>query len=858
MVEVNFTKVKFLSEEIIKKPIELPIDSVLPTLLSELKKEVNLVLKAPTGAGKTTRVPPAILKEQITDGLILIIEPRRLAARATARRMAKENGQNLGDQYGYQVRFDRRSGPKTRVLAITPGMLIRKLQGDPFLEDVGVILFDEFHERGLDNDLGFAMACLLQETVRPELKLVVMSATLDVEKISAHLSNCPIVESEGRLFPVDIRYQARKTRDRLEDAVEIAVDELLQETDGDILVFLPGKADIRRCEDRLGGRSVNIYPLHGELSPEQQDNALKAGSRRKVVLSTNVAESSVTVEGITGVVDSGFAKVLQFDNGLELNRLELQGISQASADQRAGRAGRLAPGICIRLWSQSEQRSRPKQQEPELLRVELSQTLLILLGLGEQSFEDFPWLDKPRAASLEKALSVLQRLDAVNKKRELTELGRQLLKLPLEPRLGRLLIEGARLGQRERVALGAAILSERSPFQRDRDRPIKSHSRSDWLDQIEGLEDYQESKTRHSDLGTIHKGAARTLFKLQSQYLKNLGRLSKTLMSKAPEMDADEAALRSLLAAFPDRLARRREAKSEKARMVGGRGIRLSKQSRVWDEELFLCLDIDGGRQEAWARMASGVDRSWLNPDMVKKSIDIEFDEESERLSARERLYYEDLVLEESPAPLPKGDALTDAFVELAERRLERVIPEAESDAGRLIARARCLKEWSSDFEGPGLGDRELKELLPWLCKGCRSFAQVRKADWKGMIRGLFTPSQWQQFQSLVPESVTIPTGERKRLRYELGKRPVLAARIQELFGMKETPTVLRGGIAVNLHLLAPNNRPQQITDDLVSFWNNTYPQVRKDLRGRYPRHSWPEDPWTAEAESRPKRRRKR
>ncbi|MDF1663374.1 MAG: ATP-dependent helicase HrpB, partial [Planctomycetota bacterium] len=659
----------------IKEPVDLPINSVLPTLLSELKKGPNLVLKAPTGAGKTTRVPPAILKAGLTDGLVLVIEPRRLAARATARRMAQEAGESLGEQFGYQVRFDRRCGSKTRVIAMTPGMLIRKLQGDPFLEDVGVIIFDEFHERGLDNDLGFAMACLLQETVRPELKLVVMSATLDVEKISAHLSNCPMVESEGRLFPVDIKYQSRKPRDRLEDAVEIAVDRLLEETNGDVLVFLPGKGDIRKCEDRLSGGNFDVYPLHGELSPEQQDNALKAGNRRKVVLSTNVAESSVTVEGVTGVVDSGFAKVLNFDNGLELNRLDLQGISQASADQRAGRAGRLSPGVCIRLWSQSEQRSRPKQQEPELLRVELSQTLLILLGLGEQSFEEFPWLDKPREASLEKALQVLQRLGAVNEKRELTDLGRQLLKLPLEPRLGRLLIEGVRLGQSERVALGAAILSERSPFQRDRDRPIKSHSRSDWLDQIEGLEDFLESRTRHSDLGTIHKGAARTLFKLQGQYLKNLRRLSKSISVEESGLDEDEAVLRSLLAAFPDRVARRREAKSEKARMVGGRGIRLSKQSRVWDAELFLCLDIDGGRQEAWARMASGVERSWLDADKIRKSIDIEFDEENERLSARERLYYEDLLLEESPAPLPKGDALTEACVVQAGRRFERVMP---------------------------------------------------------------------------------------------------------------------------------------------------------------------------------------
>lgn len=837
--------------------MNLPIHAVLPELLSKLKESPNLVLKAPTGAGKSTQVPPAILDAGLTEGLILVIEPRRLAARATARRMAQEAGQSLGEQFGYQVRFDRRCTKKTRVITMTPGMLIRKLQEDPFLEDVGVIVFDEFHERGLDNDLSFAMASLLQETVRPELKLVIMSATLDVAKISAHLNNCPTVESEGRLFPVDIQYQSRGSRDRLEDAVEVAVDKLLDQSDGDILVFLPGKSDIRKCEERLQGRGFDVYSLHGELSPEQQDRALKAGERRKVVLSTNVAESSVTVEGVTGVVDSGLAKVLTFDNGLEMNRLVLEGISRASADQRSGRAGRLAPGVCIRLWSQNEQRSRPAQQEPELLRVELSQTLLILLGLGELSFEDFPWLDKPREASLTKALDFLQRLGAVAENRELTKLGQQLLKLPLEPRLGRLLIEGQRFGQKERVALGAAILAERSPFRRDRDQPITSHSFSDWLDQIEALEDYQQSQRRHSDLGTIHKGSARTLFKLQKQYLKYLGRLQNK-ETENHDYDPDEAALRALLAAFPDRLARRREAGSDRAVLVGGKGIRVSNQSRVREAELFVCLDVDGGQREGWARLVSGVKRDWLDQSQMKKSIEIEFDEATEKLSARQRLCYEDLVLEESPAPLPKGEALAEAFVKEARRRFDRVVPEESSEAGRLILRARCLKEWRPEFDGPGLTDDQLKELLPWLCKGCRSFEQIRAGDWFGMIRGLFLPAQWKEFQSLVPDSMVLPSGTNKKLRYELGKRPVLAARIQELFGMKETPTVLRGQVVVNLHLLAPNNRPQQITDDLVSFWNNTYPQVRKDLRGRYPKHSWPEDPWTAEAESRPKRRKKR
>jgi ATP-dependent helicase HrpB len=838
-----------------QKRIKLPIDEVLPELLSALEDSPNVVLQAPTGAGKTTRVPPALMK--LASGRILVLEPRRLAARATARRMAAEAGQRVGETFGYQVRFERCFGAKSKVITMTPGVLVGKLQQDAFLEGVAAIIFDEFHERSLDSDLSFGMARLLQQTVRPELKMVVMSATLDVMKIAKHLDHCPVVQSKGRLYPVAIDFQQRKPNSRLELAVANAVDTLLAKTRGDLLVFLPGKRDIQKCAEILHSLTdVKVLPLHGELSSDKQDQALKRLPQRKVVLATNVAESSVTVEGITGVVDSGLAKVLTFDNGLGLNRLKLTAISRASAEQRSGRAGRVEAGHCIRLWGQDEERSRPDRQAPELLRVELSRVVLTLLALGERRLDDFPWLDKPREASLDAALTLLQKLEAIDQDRQMTALGAAMVKLPVTPRLGRLLIAGHQYGQSERIALTAALLSGRDPFKNSGELGQGSSSPSDILDKVEALEAFQQSGQRHSDCGTLYPAAVRFLFKAQKQLVRALSSLPKSLLVKE-ELAADEVLLRSLLKAFPDRLARRRDKKSLKGVMIGGRGVKLARSSRVLESDLFLCVDIDAGRSEAFVRQASGVQREWLDEDKIKAQVELDFDDEDEKLLARRRLYFDDLLLEESPANLPAGEALTEALAKIAGERFDMVRPKADSRAGQLIIRARCLSQWMPEFEWPDLTEAGLKDLLPWLCPGCRSFDALRKAPWYGMIRGLFVPKSWLILERQAPGSLKVPSGRALALSYEQGQLPVLAVRIQELFGLHETPTVAAGRVRIQLILLAPNNRPQQITDDLVSFWNNTYPQVRKDLRGRYPKHSWPEDPWAAKAEIRPRRRKR-
>lgn len=843
--------------------LPLPIDTVLPELLAALRGNASVVLRAPTGAGKTTRVPPALLDAGLAGtGQIVLLEPRRLAARAAARWIAHERGGNLGDEIGYHVRFDRKAGPRTRIVAVTPGILLRQLHDDPYLESVSAVLFDEFHERGLENDLALGIVRLLQQTVRPDLKMVIMSATLATEAVSTYLGGCPTVISEGRLHPVDILWQPKAAEHSWPAAAAAAVEKLLDQTPGDLLVFLPGLGEIRQTarllEPLAEARNLAVLPLHGELPPEQQDAALRAQERRRVILATNVAETSVTVEGITGVVDTGLARQMVFDMRVGLDRLQLTPISKASADQRTGRAGRTQPGVCVRLWSEAGHRARPEQTEPEIRRVDLAGALLHLLSLGEQDAEDFPWFEPPRPGSLEQARTLLRRLGALHAT-GVTELGQQLARLPVHPRLARLLVEGERQGVRERAALAAALLAERDPFTRTLDRPRPDQRRaasdSDIVDRIEALEEFERSGRTSFTIGELHRQAARFVLRARDQLFRarssERGTRNEKTESSAPRSELE----RSLLAAYPDRLARRREPGSLRGVMVGGRGVKLAAESGVREAELFLCIDVDAGQSEALVRQASAVRREWL-ADSVVSAIHVEFDGDSERVIARKRLMFEDLVLEESHAALPEDAEVARVLSEAARAYLERVLPPGDSAAGSMLVRLRCLRDWMPELELPAFGDDELRELLTWLCPGRRSFADLRGGPWLDLLLGRLSHAQRQAVEREAPERIEVPSGSRLTLTYEIGRPPVLAVRIQELFGLPETPRVAAGRVPVLLHLLAPNYRPQQVTDDLASFWKNTYPQVRKDLRARYPKHSWPEDPLTAPAMRGPKRNR--
>jgi ATP-dependent helicase HrpB len=832
----------------------LPIDDALPALLAALRSHGAAVLRAPTGAGKTTRVPPALIDSG--SGLILMLEPRRVAARAAARRMAIESDTPLGDVFGYQVRFDRKASARTRVLVVTPGVLLRRLHDNPFLDGVSAVVFDEFHERGLEADLALGMVRLVRENVRPELKVVVMSATVDPAAISAYLGGCPVVDSAGRTFPVEIAYRPRRNDTPVPVAVADAVRDVVRDRVGDVLAFLPGLREIRQTADELDAfareHSLALLPLHGDLPPEQQDRALQKLSGRKVVLATNVAETSVTVDGVTCVIDSGLARQMAFEPSVGMDRLRLVPISRASADQRAGRAGRTAPGVCIRLWDEPSHRGRPEQTVPEIRRVDLCGAVLQLAALGEPDVRKFPWLDAPSEESVRQSLRLLEQLELL-RDGALTKHGEQAAPLPVHPRLGRLLLEGVRLGCSARAALAAALLSERDPFLRDFDSgpPVRTAppTVSDVLDRVEALEAFERNGRLDGPLGRLHRGGANAVLEVRDQ----LARLTDARKPAARE--SDDALLRCVFAAYPDRLARRRESRGTKAVTVGGRGVRLAPTSGVNEPELFVCVDVDAGGADSFVRLASGVERDWLPADRVTTRIEITFDDKAERLAAKKVTRFDDLILEERDAHIADEGEAAAVLARAAAERLEKVLPPPDSAAGLFRTRVRCLRAWIPELELPAFEADDLRDALESLCRNRRSLADVRNGPWLDFLKGQLTYQQSQLVDNEAPERIEVPSGSHISVTYEEGRPPVLAARIQEMFGLSETPRLARGRVKVLLHLLAPNYRPQQVTDDLASFWANGYPIVRKELRARYPKHSWPDDPLTAEAVRGAKRR---
>jgi len=830
----------------------LPIDAVLPQVVAALRSHPCVVLRAPTGAGKTTRVPPALLDAGLAgDGALVMLEPRRVAARAAARRMAEERGTELGGEIGFQVRFERRASRATRILVLTEGLLVRRLVDDPFLEGVGVLVFDEFHERSLDTDLALALARRVQRAARPELKLVVMSATLDTREIARWLGDAPVVESEGRLFPVAIEYAERDDERPLHVQIAGGVGRALERTAGDVLVFLPGAREIRRAREELEPlarrRGVELVELYGDLALEEQDRALRRGPRRRLVLATNVAETSVTVEGVTAVVDSGLARVARFDPGVGLDRLELQRISRSSAEQRAGRAGRTAPGIALRLWTEREQRSLAERGEPGIRRVDLAGALLALFAFGQHDPRAFPWFEAPAAAALERGLELLAHLGALDE-RGLTALGRVLARLPAHPRLGALLVAAHERGVLELGACAAALLQERDPFVREA-RRTGSTLGSDVLERALTLADFSAGGRS----AALNPGAARFAARVAASLREDVERVLGPEPRRAgPE---DEAFERAVLAAYADRLARRREPGSPRGLMVGGRGVVLARESAVTDAELFCCVELDAGKSEALVRQASAVERAWLAPAELRSESSAGLDEGSGRVVALRRTLFADLVLDEVETGEVDDELAARALAEAASRDLQRYLPLAEPATEQFLARVRSLRGWCPELELLAFNDGELVALLPELASGARSLAELKRRDLAGFLRSKLTFAQQQALDREAPERLQVPSGSFVRLAYEPGRPPVLAARIQELFGLAETPRVARGRVSVLLHLLAPNHRPQQVTDDLASFWNDAYHRIKAELRRRYPRHAWPDDPWNATPERRPRRR---
>ncbi len=845
--------------------LRLPVDSLLPELIEHLQQSNVAVLEAPPGSGKTTRVAPALIDAGLCSrGLrTYLLQPRRVAARATAQRIAQERGCTLGGEVGYQVRFDKKISAATSLVVATEGVLLRRLAADPAIEDVGAVVLDEFHERSLNADLLLGMLRQVQQVLRDDLRIIVMSATLDAGPLEAFLGT-QILRTRGTLFPVDIRYRPTRPREKMTSHAADTILRTAERVRGDMLVFLPGKGEISQVSKLLSReaavRDCEVIPLHGSLPLEQQSRAIHAGERRRIVLSTNVAETSLTIEGIRAVIDSGQARVMRFNPGAGLNRLQLEPVSQSSATQRAGRAGRLEEGVCIRLWDERSHRARPEHLEPEIHRVDLSGAVLQLYHWGERP-DAFPWFEPPRQESLTAAVQLLELLGAVKDDR-ITALGRRMAELPVSPRLARMLLEAQRTGRTREIAFIAAMISERDPFLRERTShgrgrpPTRQASRwdCDLTQRLNSLQDYYQRGQSQTPFGEIHRAAAHTIKQVATNFESMLPDDGAVEESDAVSSTSHAIAL-ALLSAFPDRLARRRKPGDSKARMTGGRGVRLAPGSGVLQPELFLCIDVDDASPEANVRQACGVDASWLPAEHLHQREEQFFNPSRKQVEARQRQYFRDLMLSEQTAAITDQQQCSEVLFAEARKQLASVLPGDDSAFHRWLTRIRCLREWAPELELPECDNALIESVLTDLCHNRRSFAELRAAPWLDWLKSRLSPEQLHAVDQQCPEKIEAPSGSRIQLQYEPGKPPVMAVRIQEVFSWTATPRIAAGRVPVLLHLLAPNFRPQQVTDDLASFWANTYPVVRKELRRRYPRHSWPEDPLTAEPECKGGRR---
>jgi ATP-dependent helicase HrpB len=841
-------------------PSDLPVAAVLDRAVAAARAGA-VVVTAPPGSGKTMLVPAALLDDLPAPARVVLLQPRRLAARAVATQIARLRGATLGGEVGYQVRFDARVGRDTRLIVETTGIMLRRLLDDITLDGIGAVVLDEFHERTVEMDLVLGLLVRLRQTVRPDLRIVVMSATLAAEPVARMLGTVgggsPIVSATGRMFPVETRYLKHGDRRDLVELVASAVPEAVRGTSGHVLVFLPGVGEIMRCERELAPalerQGHAVMTLFGDLPPEQQDRVLEETGRRKVILATNVAETSLTIPGVTAVVDSGLARQLRVTHATGLPRLELVPISKAAADQRAGRAGRTAAGICWRLWDEAAHHHRRDSEPPEAVRGDLAGPLLQLLTIGEAA--DFPWLDAPPLEALDAASRLLRQLGALETDGgadRVTPLGRELARVPAHPRLGRLLLAGAARGVLRETAIAAALLSERDPFRParhtggPRDR-ITVRTRSDVVDRVAALQAFHSGLDSGDPHLELHPGGAGNVLRVAEQ----LYRMVEPCSPRAA--DPQTGLMRALLEAFPDRVTRLRPGAQDRGTMVGGRGVRLDAGSRVRGEPLFLAIDIDDAAGEAGARQASAIERSWLDEGNLaaanlRVGDEIVFHPSRRQIEARRRTAWMDLVLDETPIAITDADAAAAVLAREAIAQWDRVAPGTDTAAGGFLARVRWLAATMPDLDLPAFDDTALKGLLPDVCRGLRTLEEVRTADWLSRLQAIVGFDCLRDIDTLAPQQIELPTGKRHRLVYDGAGPPVLAVRIQELFGVEETPRIAGGRVPVLLHLLGPNHRPQQVTADLAGFWANTYPKVRQELRRRYPKHAWPDDPRAAPA----------
>ena len=828
----------------------LPVDEVLDDLRFALQAPGMAVLEAPPGAGKTTRVPLALLADD-PPGRIVVLEPRRVAARAAASRLASQLGEEVGRRIGLTTRDERRTSRATRVEVVTEGVLLRRLQRDPSLDGVGLLLFDEFHERNLEADLALAFALETRAALRDDLRLLVASATLDGARVAELLDGAPVIRAQGRRFPVEVAHRDRPDERTLPDAVRDAVAELTADGDGDVLVFLPGAREIRRTAAVLQQRPVTgdpvVRPLYGALSPDEQDAAIQPDprGRRRVVLATDIAESSLTIIGVRAVVDAGRSREPRFDATTGMTGLVTVPASRASAEQRAGRAGRLGPGRCIRLWPRREHAARDAHPRPALHTDDLTAAALEVAAWGAE-VDELALLDTPPAAGWQRARSTLRDLDALDAAGRITPHGRELAALPVHPRLAHLLVRGRERGLGSLAVELAAVLADRDPIHPTWQRPD-----ADLATRVRFL------RGETLPAGSRPRPGARKRSRREQTRLARL-------LDVDPDRSQDLERLGELvLLGWPDRLAGRRSERRGSFRLAAGRGAELPDGDPLAGEDLLAVAHLDRGERAARIFLAAAVDER-----AVRAVLGHRIDEEHEvawrdgEVVTERRDHLGAVVLTRRRDDEPDPDRVLSALLDGLRAEGLDLLDRRDTDrqlAARVALLRRTLGETSTGAVWPDLNDAALladaeRILGPFLLRSRRR-SHLASIRYREVLRSQLTPGQASDLDRLAPTHLTVPSGSEVRLDYLDGDRPVLAVKLQELFGATTTPTVVDGRVAVLVHLLSPAGRPVQVTDDLAGFWERGYPQVRSELRGRYPKHPWPEDPTTATPTARTRRR---
>jgi ATP-dependent helicase HrpB len=821
--------------------MQLPIEGVLPELKKQLASARAAVIEAPPGAGKTTLVPLALLGEPWLGGAkILMLEPRRVATRAAAARMAELLGERVGETVGYRVRLDARVGPKTRIEVVTEGLLTRRLQSDPALDGVGLLVFDEFHERSLNADLGLALALETQAALNDKLKILVMSATLDGNRVARLLGQAPLVRSEGRLFPIDTRY-APPAAARIEQSVAAIVHRALGESNGGLLVFLPGEREIRNVERLLAEdppRGATVLPLYGALDAEAQDRAIRPlPGTRKIVLATAIAETSLTIEDVRVVIDSGQQRLPRYDPATGLTRLVTQRVSLASADQRRGRAGRVAPGVCYRLWHENETRSLVPFTPPEILTSDLAPFALDLAAWGARDARGLALLDAPPAATFAEAQELLRELDALDADNRVTAHGRAMLAFGAHPRLAHMMIRARDLGEGATGAALAAVLGERDVIRgraaaRDTDLRLR-------LDAVAG--------DKAADADRIAVARAREQARVWRQ----------SLAVKEARIDP-HAAGRLTALAYPDRVAKRRGPAS--FRLASGRGAALPETDPLGAQDFLSIAALDGAGANARIHLAAPLSLAEIE-ELFAAHIEtteiVAWDSRERAVVAREERRLHALLLGERPLKAPNAGKVAAAVVAGIRELGLRSLPWSE-ELEALRQRTAFVRTLEPGAGWPDLSDSALlgsleEWLQPFLGNVTRA-SDFGRIDLSAALASLFDWAKKKRLDALAPTHVKVPSGSQVRIDYS-GETPVLAVRLQEMFGLVETPTVGEGRIPLLLHLLSPAHRPVQVTRDLRGFWASSYAEVKRDLKGRYPKHFWPDDPRTAAPTARAKPR---